>query len=35
VAQALHHACPDVGVDAIELILENNLIDPTAILSSH
>jgi LuxR family transcriptional regulator, maltose regulon positive regulatory protein len=35
VAQALHHACPDVGADAIELILENNLIDPTAILSSH
>ena len=34
VAQALHHACPDVGADAIELILENNLIDPTAILSS-
>ena len=34
VSQALHHACPDVGVDAIGLILENNLIDPTAILSS-
>jgi LuxR family maltose regulon positive regulatory protein len=34
VSQALHHACPDVGIDAIGLILENNLIDPTAILSS-
>jgi LuxR family maltose regulon positive regulatory protein len=34
VSQALHHACPDVGTDAIGLILENNLIDPTAILSS-
>jgi LuxR family transcriptional regulator, maltose regulon positive regulatory protein len=34
VSQALHHACPDVGADAIGLILENNLIDPTAILSS-
>jgi LuxR family transcriptional regulator, maltose regulon positive regulatory protein len=34
VAQALHHACPDVGAGAIGLILENNLIDPTAILSS-
>jgi LuxR family maltose regulon positive regulatory protein len=34
VAHALHHACPDVGADAIELILENNLIDPIAILSS-
>jgi LuxR family maltose regulon positive regulatory protein len=34
VSQALHHACPDVGAGAIELILENNLIDPTAILSS-
>src|SRR5580700_5656634 len=34
VSQALHHACPEVGADAIELILENNLIDPTAILSS-
>jgi LuxR family transcriptional regulator, maltose regulon positive regulatory protein len=33
-SQALHHACPDVGADAIGLILENNLIDPTAILSS-
>src|ERR1700756_662357 len=34
VSQALHHACPDVGATAIGLILENNLIDPTAILSS-
>jgi LuxR family maltose regulon positive regulatory protein len=34
VSQALHHACPGVGADAIGLILENNLIDPTAILSS-
>jgi ATP/maltotriose-dependent transcriptional regulator MalT len=34
VSQALHHACPDVGADVIGLILENNLIDPTAILSS-
>jgi LuxR family maltose regulon positive regulatory protein len=34
VSQALHHAWPDVGADAIELILENNLIDPAAILSS-
>ncbi|UQR63168.1 LuxR C-terminal-related transcriptional regulator [Bradyrhizobium sp. C-145] len=34
VSQALHHACPDVGADAIGLILENNLINPTAILSS-
>jgi LuxR family maltose regulon positive regulatory protein len=34
VAQALHHACPDVGAGAIGLILENNLVDPTAILSS-
>jgi LuxR family maltose regulon positive regulatory protein len=34
VSQALHHACPEVGTDAIGLILENNLIDPTAILSS-
>ena len=34
VSQALHHACPDVGTDAIGLILENNLIDPTTILSS-
>jgi LuxR family transcriptional regulator, maltose regulon positive regulatory protein len=34
VSQALHNACPDVGAGAIELILENNLIDPTAILSS-
>ena len=34
VSQALHHACPDVGASAIGLILENNLIDPTAILSS-
>ncbi len=34
VSQALHHACPEVGADAIGLILENNLIDPTAILSN-
>ncbi len=34
VSQALHHACPDVGAGAIGLILENNLIDPTTILSS-
>jgi LuxR family maltose regulon positive regulatory protein len=34
VSQALHHACPEVGAGAIGLILENNLIDPTAILSS-
>jgi LuxR family maltose regulon positive regulatory protein len=34
VSQALHHACPDVGAGAIGLILENNLIDPTAVLSS-
>jgi hypothetical protein len=34
VSQALHHAWPNVGADAIELILENNLIDPAAILSS-
>jgi LuxR family maltose regulon positive regulatory protein len=34
VSQALHHACPDVGAAAIGLILENNLIDPTAILSA-
>ena len=34
VSQALHHACPDVGAGAIALILENNLIDPPAILSS-
>jgi LuxR family transcriptional regulator, maltose regulon positive regulatory protein len=34
VSQALHHACPDVGAGPIGLILENNLIDPAAILSS-
>src|SRR5260370_41151247 len=34
VSQALHHACPDVGSGAIGLFLENNLIDPPAILSS-
>src|ERR1700723_1871484 len=34
VSQALNEACPDVGAGAIGLILENNLIDPTAILSS-
>jgi LuxR family maltose regulon positive regulatory protein len=33
-SQAVHHACPDVGTGAIELILENNLIDPPAVLSS-
>ena len=33
-SQALHHAHPDVGAGAIELFLENNLIDPPAILSS-
>lgn len=34
VSQALHHACQEVGAEAIGLILENNLIDPTTILSS-
>jgi LuxR family transcriptional regulator, maltose regulon positive regulatory protein len=34
VSRALHQACPEVGADAIGLILENNLIDPMAILSS-
>ncbi len=34
VSHALHEACPNVGTGAIELILENNLIDPAAILSS-
>ena len=34
VSQALHRACPDVGAGAIGLIFENNLIDPTAVLSS-
>src|SRR5258708_5652114 len=34
VSQALHQACPDVGAGAIGLILENNLLDPTTILSS-
>ncbi|MEA2910119.1 MAG: hypothetical protein QOJ15_2200, partial [Bradyrhizobium sp.] len=34
VSHALHNACPDVGAGAIGLILESNLIDPTAILSS-
>jgi LuxR family maltose regulon positive regulatory protein len=34
VSHALHNACPDVGAAAIGLILESNLIDPTAILSS-
>ncbi|SHN71272.1 LuxR C-terminal-related transcriptional regulator [Bradyrhizobium erythrophlei] len=33
-SQAVHRACPDVGASAIELILENNLIDPPAVLSS-
>lgn len=34
VSQALHQACPDVGAGAVGLILENNLIDPAAVLSS-
>jgi LuxR family transcriptional regulator, maltose regulon positive regulatory protein len=34
VSQALQHACQRVGPGAIELILENNLIDPQAVLSS-
>ncbi len=34
VSQALQHACQGVGPDATELILENNLIDPQAVLSS-
>jgi LuxR family maltose regulon positive regulatory protein len=34
VAQALHHGCPDVGAEAIGLIIENNLIDPTVVISS-
>src|SRR3984885_10591409 len=33
-SQAVRHACPGVGAGAIELILENNLIDPPAVLSS-
>src|ERR1700723_2563901 len=33
-SRAVHHACPGVGTGAIELILENNLIDPPAVLSS-
>src|SRR3984885_6012911 len=33
-SQAVHRACPDVGAGAIELILENNLIDQPAVLSS-
>ncbi len=33
-SQAVHRACPDIGAGAIELILENNLIDPPAVLSS-
>src|ERR1700719_3046434 len=34
VAQALQHACQGAGARAIELILENNLIDPPTILST-
>jgi LuxR family maltose regulon positive regulatory protein len=34
VSQALQHACQGVGLGATELILENNLIDPQAVLSS-
>jgi LuxR family maltose regulon positive regulatory protein len=34
VSQALQHACRGAGARAIELILENNLIDPPAILST-
>jgi LuxR family maltose regulon positive regulatory protein len=34
VSQALQHACQAVGLGATELILENNLIDPQAVLSS-
>jgi LuxR family transcriptional regulator, maltose regulon positive regulatory protein len=34
VSQALQHACQGVGLLATELILENNLIDPQAVLSS-
>ena len=34
VSQALQHACHGAGARAIELILENNLIDPPTILST-
>jgi len=34
VSQALDHACLGAGARAIELILENNLIDPPTILST-
>src|ERR1700726_368203 len=34
VSQALQHACQGAGARAIELILENNLIDPPTILST-
>jgi LuxR family maltose regulon positive regulatory protein len=34
VSQALQHACQGVGLGATELILENSLIDPQAVLSS-
>jgi LuxR family maltose regulon positive regulatory protein len=34
VSQALQHACQGAGTGAIELILENNLIDPPTILST-
>jgi LuxR family maltose regulon positive regulatory protein len=34
VSQALQHACQGVGLGATELILENNLIEPQAVLSS-
>jgi LuxR family maltose regulon positive regulatory protein len=34
VSQALQHACQGAGARTIELILENNLIDPATILST-
>jgi LuxR family transcriptional regulator, maltose regulon positive regulatory protein len=34
VSQALQHACHGAGTRAVELILENNLIDPATILST-
>jgi len=34
VSQAVQHACQGAGARAIELILENNLVDPPAILST-
>jgi LuxR family maltose regulon positive regulatory protein len=33
-SQALQHACHGAGARAIELILENNLVDPPTILST-